>query len=45
MLRTTTVAFLQAVRADPLFEIVGYLPTAYQVGFDLLQPVRTKPGP
>lgn len=33
--RSTTVAFLQAVRADPLFEIVGYLPSVYQTGFDL----------
>lgn len=33
--RSTAVAFLQAVRADPLFEVVGYLPTVYQAGFDL----------
>ncbi len=33
--RATAVTFLQAVRADPLFEVVGYVPTAYQAGFDL----------
>lgn len=33
--RTTAVAFLQAVRADPLFDVVGYGPTVYQMGFDL----------
>ncbi len=33
--RSTTAAFLQAVRADPLFEVVGYVPTVYQAGFDL----------
>jgi hypothetical protein len=33
--RSTAVAFLQAVRADPLFDIVGYLPAVYQAGFDL----------
>ena len=33
--RSTAVAFLQAVRADPLFEVVGYVPTVYQAGFDL----------
>jgi predicted nucleic acid-binding protein len=33
--RATAVAFLQAVRADPLFDIVGYDPIAYQAGFDL----------
>jgi hypothetical protein len=33
--RATTVAFLRAVRADPLFDIVGYVPTVYQAGFDL----------
>ncbi|MBI2806462.1 MAG: type II toxin-antitoxin system VapC family toxin [Planctomycetes bacterium] len=33
--RSTAVAFLKAVRADPLFEVVGYVPTAYQAGFDL----------
>lgn len=33
---STVVAFLQAVRADPLFfEVVGYIPTVYQAGFDL----------
>jgi uncharacterized protein len=33
--RTTAVAFLQAVRADPLFDVVGYVPAVYQAGFDL----------
>ncbi len=33
--RSTAVAFLQAVRADPLFDIVGYLSGVYQAGFDL----------
>jgi predicted nucleic acid-binding protein len=33
--RMTAVAFLRAVRADPLFEVVGYIPTVYQAGFDL----------
>jgi len=33
--RATAVAFLQAVRADPLFDVVGYVPTVYQTGFDL----------
>jgi uncharacterized protein len=33
--RTTVVAFLQAVRADPLFDVVGYVPTVYQAGFEL----------
>jgi predicted nucleic acid-binding protein len=33
--RTTAAAFLQAVRADPLFDVVGYVPAVYQTGFDL----------
>ena len=33
--RGTAVAFLHAVRADPLFAIVGYLPAVFQAGFDL----------
>jgi predicted nucleic acid-binding protein len=33
--RSTAVAFLKAVRADPQFEVVGYVPTVYQAGFDL----------
>src|SRR5713226_7526562 len=33
--RLTAVGFLQAVRADPLFDVVGYVPTVYQAGFDL----------
>jgi len=33
--RTTVVAFLNAVRADPLFEVVGYIPAVYKAGFDL----------
>jgi predicted nucleic acid-binding protein len=33
--RSTAVAFLQAVRADPLFDIIDYDPVVYQAGFDL----------
>src|SRR5260370_23356265 len=33
--RSTAVAFLQAVRADALFDVVGYVPSMYQAGFDL----------
>jgi uncharacterized protein len=33
--RTTAAAFLQAVRADPQFEVVGYDPAVFQAGFDL----------
>jgi len=33
--RSTAVAFLKAVREDPLFDVVGYLPAVYQAGFDL----------
>jgi predicted nucleic acid-binding protein len=33
--RATAVAFLNAVRADPLFDVVGYIPAVYQAGFDL----------
>jgi predicted nucleic acid-binding protein len=33
--RSTAVAFLKAVRADPLFEVVGYGPDVYRAGFDL----------
>jgi predicted nucleic acid-binding protein len=33
--RPTVVAFLRTVRADPLFEVVRYLPAVYQAGFDL----------
>ena len=33
--RTTAVAFLQAVRADPSFEVVGYVPAVYQAGFEV----------
>jgi predicted nucleic acid-binding protein len=33
--RSTVVEFLQAVRADPLFEVVGYREVVYQAGFDL----------
>ena len=33
--RRAAAAFLQAVRADPLFEVVGYDPAVYQAGFDL----------
>jgi predicted nucleic acid-binding protein len=33
--RSTAVAFLEAVRADPLFDVVGYDPAVYQAGFKL----------
>jgi predicted nucleic acid-binding protein len=33
--RSTAVAFLRAVRADPLFDVVGYAPAVYRAGFDL----------
>ena len=33
--RSTVVAFLQAVRADPLFDVIGYDPAVYRAGFDL----------
>jgi predicted nucleic acid-binding protein len=33
--RATAVAFLQAVRADPFFEVVGCDPAVYRAGFDL----------
>jgi predicted nucleic acid-binding protein len=33
--RSTAVAFLNAVRADPLFDVVGYVPAVYQAGFNL----------
>jgi len=33
--RSTAVAFPRAVRADSLFEVVGYVPTVYEAGFGL----------
>ena len=33
--RSTASAFLKAVRADLLFDVVGYVPATYQAGFDL----------
>jgi len=33
--RLTAAAFLKAVRADPLFDVVGYVPIVYQAGFEL----------
>jgi uncharacterized protein len=33
--RGAAVALLQAVRADPFFDVVGYDPHVYQAGFDL----------
>lgn len=33
--RSTVVAFLQAARADPMFEIIEYSSDSYQAGFDL----------
>ena len=35
MARPTAVAFLQAVRADPSFDVIGYDPAVYRAGFDL----------
>src|SRR5271154_1334429 len=32
---TTAVAFLQAVRAEPLFDVIGYEAAVYRAGFDL----------
>ena len=33
--RSTAVAFLNAVRSDALFDVVGYVPAVYQAGFNL----------
>jgi hypothetical protein len=33
--RTVVVGFLQAVRSDALFEVIGFDPAVYQAGFDL----------
>ena len=33
--RATAVAFLQAVRADPLFDVIEYKASVYQAGFNL----------
>ena len=33
--RSTVVAFLRAIRSDPLFNVIGYDPAVYQAGFDL----------
>jgi predicted nucleic acid-binding protein len=33
--RSTVIGFLNAIRDDPLFEIVGYAPDVYQAGFRL----------
>ena len=33
--RLTAADFLKAVRADALFDVVGYVPTVYQAGFHL----------
>jgi hypothetical protein len=33
--RSAVAAFIDAVRADPLFEVVDYAPAVYQAGFDL----------
>jgi len=40
--RAPVVAFLQAVRADPLFDVVGYVPAVYQAGFALFASRRDK---
>jgi predicted nucleic acid-binding protein len=33
--RSSVIAFLQQVRSDSQFEVVGYLPDVYQAGFDI----------
>jgi predicted nucleic acid-binding protein len=33
--RAAAIAFLRAVREDPLFEVVGYSDEVYQAGFEL----------
>lgn len=33
--RATVVEFLRAIRADPMFEIVGHVAEVHQAGFDL----------
>jgi predicted nucleic acid-binding protein len=33
--RAVAVAFLRAIRADPLFDVIGYDPAVYRAGFDL----------
>ena len=33
--RGAVAEFLQAIRSDPMFDIVGYGPATYQAGFDL----------
>ncbi len=33
--RSTAVAFLRAVRADPFFDVIGYNEAVYQAGFAL----------
>ena len=43
--RATVVAFLQAVRADPLFDVVGYVPTVYQAASTSLPAAGTSAGP
>src|SRR5207237_7629099 len=35
--RSTAVAFLRAVRADPLFDVVGYESAVYQAGLALFE--------
>ncbi len=40
--RAIVAEFLQAVRADPLFDVVGYVPNVYQAGFDLFAARRDK---
>ena len=33
--RSMVVAFLRAIRSDPLFDVISYHPAVYQAGFDL----------
>lgn len=40
--RGAVVAFLQAVRRDPLFDVIGYDAEVYQAGFDLFSSRQDK---
>lgn len=43
--RATVVAFLEAVRADQMFHVVGYDQEVYQAGFEYSPLARTRPAP
>jgi hypothetical protein len=40
--RETVVAFLRAIRTDPMFEVVGYEAQVYRSGFDLFASRKDK---